>query len=121
VQAARSASDVAALCAELVHGHRTHPAWDAEGCSTCFGANELDELEGLMPGIASSARAHSDVIEANGSHAAKAGPCVRFNDIEGFTRLRAKLDGCLTGARLAKNRAALALSDALAPMGHARP
>lgn len=113
MHAARSAAIVAALCAELVHGYRRHPTWDTD-CSSCFAADELDELEGLMPGIASTARAHSDVIEADGSHPRKAGPCVRFNEIEGFTRLRAKLDGCLTGARQASERAA-------AVIGHLAP
>lgn len=114
MHAARTASSVAALCAELVHGYRQHPAWDADGCSSCYGADELDELEGVMPGFASTARAQSDVIEADGSHALKAGPCVRFNAIEGFTRLRAKLDGCLTGARFASDRAAAALAETVA-------
>lgn len=109
VQAARSAGTVATLCAELVFGYRHHPAWDGEGCSACYQADDLDTLEGLIPGIASSARAHSDVIEADGSHAAKAGPCVKADGLEIFLRLRAKLDGCLTGARLAKDRAAAAL------------
>jgi hypothetical protein len=119
VQAARAAGQVATLCAELVYGYRLHPAWDAEGCSGCYGAEELDELEGLMPGIASAARGHSDVIESDGSHPSKAGPCVRFDDVEGFTRLRAKLDGCLTGARFASDRAAAALAGDLAPAaGH---
>lgn len=118
VQAARTAGRVGTLCAELVHGYRRHPGWDAEGCTLCYGADELDELEGLMPGFASAARAQGDVIEADGSHASKAGPCVRFNQIEGFTRLRAKLDGCLTGARLAGDRAAAALAGTLAPAGH---
>lgn len=113
LHAARTAGTVAALCAELIHGYRRHPAWDAEGCASCFGAEELDELEGLMPGFASSARSQSDVIEADGSHPAKAGPCVRLNDVEGFTRLRAKLDGCLTGARLACDRAVAALAESL--------
>lgn len=114
LQSARTAGSVSALCAELVHGYQRHPAWDADGCAACYGADELDELEGFMPGFASTARAQADVIEADGSHAAKAGPCVRFNDIEGFTRLRAKLDGCLTGARVAGDRAAAALADTLA-------
>ena len=114
LHAARTAGVVAALCAELVHGYRRHPAWDVEGCASCFGAEELDELEGLMPGFASSARSQSDVIEADGSHPAKAGPCVRLNDVEGFTRLRAKLDGCLTGSRLAGDRAVAALAESLA-------
>jgi hypothetical protein len=117
MHAARTAGSIGTLCAELVHGYRRHPAWDAEGCASCYGAEELDELEGLMPGFASTARAQSDVIEADGSHAAKAGPCVRFNQIEGFTRLRAKLDGCLTGARLAGDRAAAALAEPLTVAG----
>ena len=40
----------------------------------------------------------------------KAGPCVRFAGLEDFVRLRAKLDGCLTGCRLAKDRAAESLT-----------
>ena len=40
----------------------------------------------------------------------KAGPCVKFDGLEDFVRLRAKLDGCLTGCRLAKDRAAEALT-----------
>jgi hypothetical protein len=117
LHAARTAGTVGARCAELVHGYRRHPAWDAAGCASCYGAEELDELEGLMPGFASSARAQDDVIESDGSHPVKAGPCVKFNEIEGFTRLRAKLDGCLTGARLAGDRAAAALAGTLTLAG----
>jgi hypothetical protein len=118
VQAARAAGAVGTACAELVHGYRRHPAWDVEGCASCYGADELDEIEGLMPGFASTARGQADVIERDGSHVAKAGPCVRFNEIDGFTRLRAKLDGCLTGARLAGDRAAAALADSVAAAGN---
>ncbi|HSK08667.1 MAG TPA: hypothetical protein VK911_03760, partial [Vicinamibacterales bacterium] len=50
-----------------------------------------------------------------GSHEAKAGPCVRFPGLDDFNRLRAKLDGCLTGARLAKDRAAEALKTIRVP------
>jgi hypothetical protein len=109
VNAARAASAAGAICAELVFGYRRHLAWNEEGCSTCYQAEHLDELEGLMPGIASSARAHADVVEADGTHAAKAGPCATFDGLDTFMRLRAKLDGCLTGARLARARAAAAL------------
>jgi hypothetical protein len=114
VQAARSAGAVATLCAELVFGYRSHPAWNAEGCSACYQADDLDTLEGWIPGLASSARAHDDVIESDGSHAAKAGPCAKADGLETFIRLRAKLDGCLTGARLAKDRAAAALPRVMA-------
>ena len=45
----------------------------------------------------------------------KAGPCVRFDGYEEFARLRARLDGCLTGNRLAKDRAASALVRVMIP------
>jgi hypothetical protein len=111
VNAARAASAAGATCAELVFGYRRHLAWNAEGCASCYQAEHLDELEGLMPGIASSARAHADVVEADGTHAAKAGPCATFDGLDTFMRLRAKLDGCLTGARLARGRAAATLGN----------
>jgi hypothetical protein len=109
INAARVASATGATCAELAFGYRRHLAWNEEGCASCYQADALDELEGLMPGIASSARAHADVIESDGTHAAKAGPCATFDRLDTFMRLRAKLDGCLTGARLARGRAAAAL------------
>lgn len=114
VQSARAAGVVAALCAEIVFGSRHHPAWDADGCSSCYHADDLDTLEGWIPGIASAARAHSDVIEADGSHPLKAGPCAKVDGLDTFIRLRAKLDSCLTGARVAKARAAAALPSILA-------
>ena len=58
----------AAVCAELVFGYNRHPAWDTEGCATCYQADELETLEGLIPGIASLARGYTDVIESDGSH-----------------------------------------------------
>jgi len=110
VQSARAAGEIARICAELVFGYHRHPAWDEASCHACYQAGELDVLEGIIPGIASSARAYSDVAEKGEKHPAKAGPCVRFAGQEGFVRLRAKLDGCLTGCRLAKDRAAEALT-----------
>jgi hypothetical protein len=114
VQSVRAAGAVGTLCAEIVFGSRHHPAWDTDGCSSCYGADDLDTLEGWIPGIASSARAHSDVIEADGSHPLKAGPCAKVDGLDTFIRLRAKLDSCLTGARVAKARAAAALPSILA-------
>jgi hypothetical protein len=35
---------------------------------------------------------------------------VKFKGLEAFVQLRTKLDGCLTGSRLAKDRAAEALT-----------
>ncbi len=114
VQCARAAGEVGRICAELVYGYNRHPAWTEESCRTCYGAEDLDALEGIIPGIAGAARACADVTE-EGQHPAKAGPCVQLDGIEPFVRLRLKLDGCLTGARLAKDRAAEALTKVMIP------
>jgi hypothetical protein len=115
VQAARAAGEVGRIAAELVHGYSRHPAWDAAGVASCCQGDALDELEGLIPGIASCARTYDDVVEADGSHAPKAGPCVKRPGLEPFIALRTRLDGCLTGARLAKDRAAGALTTVMIP------
>jgi alkylation response protein AidB-like acyl-CoA dehydrogenase len=110
VQSARAAGEAGRVCAEIVHGYNRHPAWDETSCHACYCAEELASLEGVIPGIDGSARAYSDVSETGENHPCKAGPCVKFDGLEDFARLRAKLDGCLTGCRLAKDRAAEALT-----------
>jgi hypothetical protein len=65
-----------------------------------------------MPGITGAA---TDVIAEDGSHPAKAGPCASFEGLEQFTRLRTKLDGCLTGSQLAKDRASESLTKVMIP------
>ncbi len=64
----------------------------------------------MIPGIDGAARAYTDVTETNEVHPRKAGPCVKCDGLEPFVRLRTKLDSCLTGTRLAKDRAAEALT-----------
>jgi alkylation response protein AidB-like acyl-CoA dehydrogenase len=115
VQSARSAGEVGRVCAELVFGYNRHPAWDTEGCATCYQAGDLDAMESLIPGMASLARGYTDVIEDDGAHPPKAGPCVRFEGLDQFSRLRARMDGCLTGSQLAKDRAAEALTKVMIP------
>ena len=115
VQSARAAGEVGRICSELVFGYNRHPAWDAEGCASCYHAEDLEAMEGMIPGIASMARGYTDVIESDGSHAAKAGPCARFEGYDQFTRLRVRMDGCLTGSHLAKDRAAEALTRVMIP------
>jgi alkylation response protein AidB-like acyl-CoA dehydrogenase len=110
VQAARAAGEVGRITAELVNGYNRHPAWDARGCSGCYGEGDLAALEQMIPGIESTAGSYGDIIALDGSHAVKAGPCVRFQGLDDFLRLRGRLDGCLTGSRLAKDRAAEALT-----------
>ena len=112
IQAARSAGEVGRICAELVFGYNRHPAWDEEGYKGCYRSDELDSLEGLIPGISSCA---SDVVGEDGSHPVKAGPCASCKGLEGFQRIRTKLDGCLTGAQLAKDRAAEAIAKVMIP------
>ena len=109
VQAARGAGEAGRICADLVFGYKRHPAWDGEGC---YRTDELLALEATIPGLASVA---TDVVDEDGSHPAKAGPCARFDGLEQFTKLRNRLDGCLTGAQLAKERAADALTKVMIP------
>ncbi|HWB96918.1 MAG TPA: acyl-CoA dehydrogenase family protein, partial [Bryobacteraceae bacterium] len=84
VQAAHASGEAARICAELVFGYNRHPAWDEESCRNCYQAEDLDALESVMPGIASLARSYTDVVEADGSHPLKAGPCARTEGLERF-------------------------------------
>jgi alkylation response protein AidB-like acyl-CoA dehydrogenase len=112
VQVARAAGEVARICAELVYGYNRHPEWDEEARKQCYSSGEIDKLEECIPGIASCA---VDVISADGSHPDKAGPCAKCSSVAGFGELRNRLDGCLTGARLAKDRCAEAASKVMIP------
>ena len=115
VHSARAAGETGRVCAELVHGYNRHPAWDTEGCASCYQSEDLECMEALIPGIASLARGYTDVIENSGAHESKAGPCVRFHGLEQFATLRMRMDGCLTGSQLAKDRAADALTKVMIP------
>ena len=112
VQVARSAGEVGRICAELVNGYNRHPAWDDEGYKGCYCADELAELESLIPGISAVA---TDIVDEQGHHPLKAGPCPACHGLDAFQRLRTKLDGCLTGSMLAKDRAADALTKVMIP------
>ncbi|MGC1425013.1 MAG: acyl-CoA dehydrogenase family protein [Terracidiphilus sp.] len=112
VQSAQAAGEVSRICAELVFGYNEHPIWDQRGCSACFSAAELDELEETMPGIAAMA---VDVVSANGGHPMKAGPCANCAGAGEFLRLQNKLCSCLSGSRLAKDRAADTVSKVMIP------
>ncbi len=112
VQTARASGEIARICAELVFGYDRHPAWDEEGSRGCWHQDELDEIEGLIPGFNAYAL---DVIQSDGSHPQKAGPCVKCHGAQPFLTLHSKLDTCLTGSRLAKDRAAEAISKIMIP------
>jgi hypothetical protein len=113
VQAARAAGEVARICTDLVFGYNRHPAW--EDADKAYQAEDLESLEGVIPGIVACAQSWGDVVEADGSHPPKAGPCVRFQGMETFVAMRSKLGGCGTGAGLAKDRAAHSLTTVMIP------
>ena len=73
-------------------------------------------METLIPGIASAgARLYRRGRRRTALTPHKAGPCARFDGLEQFTTLRVRMDGCLTGSRLAKDRAADALTKVMIP------
>jgi hypothetical protein len=111
-QAAQSAGEVSRICGELIFGYNRHPAWDEEEHRNCFLASELEELEETMPGISAMAL---DVLAADGSHPQKAGPCAGCIGSSEFLRMQSRLTMCLSGARLAKDRAAETVSKVMIP------
>ncbi len=111
-QAAQAAGEVSRICAELVFGHTRHPAWAESEHKSCFLTRELEDLEGTMPGIMAMGL---DVLAADGSHPAKAGPCAGCAGSSEFLRLQSRLTMCLTGSRLAKDRAADTVSKVMIP------
>jgi alkylation response protein AidB-like acyl-CoA dehydrogenase len=111
-QAAQAAGEVSRICAELVFGYNCHPSWDEEEHRSCFLASELDVLEETMSGISAMA---SDVLAADGTHPQKAGPCAGCAGNEDFLRLQSRLTACLSGSRLAKDRAAETVAKVMIP------
>jgi alkylation response protein AidB-like acyl-CoA dehydrogenase len=111
-QAAQAAGEVSRICAELVFGYNCHPSWDEEEHRNCFLAGELEEFEETMPGISAMAL---DVLAADGTHPHKAGPCAGCAGSADFLRMQNRLTACLTGSRLAKDRAAETVSKVMIP------
>jgi len=111
-QAAAAAGEVSRICAELVFGYNQHPNWDEEEHKSCFLASELEEYEVTMPGIGAMA---VDVIASDGSHPQKAGPCADCAGNNEFLRLQNRLSACLSGSRLAKDRAAENVATVMIP------
>jgi alkylation response protein AidB-like acyl-CoA dehydrogenase len=93
VQVARAAGEIGRICAELVHGYNRPLDRDKDALETWYQA---------------------DVIKEEGSHVSKPGDSIDEH-LQTFVRLRSKLDVCLSGARLAKDRAATALSKVTIP------
>jgi alkylation response protein AidB-like acyl-CoA dehydrogenase len=106
VQAASAGGEVGRICSSLVFGYNEHPTWTSDS-DRVYSAEEVAALENVMPGLCSCA---IDVVDEDGATPLKRGPCVRFDGYESFTLRRNKLDGCLTGSRLAKDNAAQAVA-----------
>ena len=85
VQSARAAGEVGRICAELVFGYNRSPVNAAQGDACCCVDKDLGTLEKAFPGM------------------------------EMFLRLRVKLDSCLAGSRLAKDRAAAGVMKVMIP------
>jgi alkylation response protein AidB-like acyl-CoA dehydrogenase len=111
-QAAEAAGEVSRICGELVFGYNAHPTWNDQSHKGCFLQCEIAEYEETMPGIAAFA---VDVLAANLTHPEKAGPCASCGGASEFLRLQNKLTMCLTGSRLAKDRAAETVSKVMIP------
>ena len=96
-------------------GYNRHPAWDTEGCATCYQAGDLDAMESLIPGMASLARGYTDVIEARWRASRQGRPLRPLRRPRPVLPPARALDGCLTGSQLAKDRAAEALTKVMIP------
>ncbi len=111
VESARAAGEVGRICSQLIFGYKAHPSWEP-GEQEASSGEELLEIENLIPGMAGLAAGAAGTTCV---HVPKAGPCARFEGLEHFVRLRTRLDGCLTGSHLAKDRAAEALKQVIIP------
>jgi len=101
---------VGRICAELVFGYNRHPSWDSEGCACCYRGTPQAEIEKIVPGLPMLAKGHAEEVADH-----QRGPCFRHEGFDHFTRMRIRLDGCLTGSRLAKDRAAESVSKVMIP------
>ncbi len=110
LQAAQAAGEVSRVCSTLAYGYLRHPGWD--GCNACASEDELVAIEGVVPGASGFT---SEYVRADGSHDAKAGPCVHPEGLGDFIRLRTKLDGCMAGSMLARDAAAESLQKVMIP------
>jgi len=115
VQCAWASGEVSRIAAMLVHGYHNHPEWNNDSVAACFNVDELDDLDGMVPGISSCAMQYSDVVPEGEDHPVKRGPCAKIAQFDTFNNLRIKLDGCLSGFGLAKDRAARAVTEVMIP------
>ncbi|MCX8108200.1 MAG: acyl-CoA dehydrogenase, partial [Verrucomicrobiae bacterium] len=102
VQAARAAGEVGRIAAELVYGYRCDLGTRA-GRDACYS-------ESTSPESAPNAHIHSAAADSESADLA-----LFPTELQQFAKLRMKLDICLAGSRLAKDRAAQALTTVMVP------
>lgn len=100
VQAARSAGEASRICAELVYGYRGHTAAEGAAPGTCCKPGRLEAAESIACG---------------GNPVQHTGQCVAFDGMDEFVQLRNLVEGSLVGSRLAKDRAADAVTRVMIP------
>ncbi len=59
VQSAHAAGEVGRITAELVYGYNRHPSWDDVCAVGCCTAQEVDDLDTLIPGYGATARSYA--------------------------------------------------------------
>ncbi len=112
-QAAQAAGEVSRICAELVFGYNRHPAWDEE---------EHQQLL-LWPASWKSSKRPCPASRPWPSMCWRPTAVIRRKPARArvaqaaseFLRLQNQLDSCLTGSRLAKDRAAETVSKVMIP------
>jgi len=115
VHCARAAGEVGRITSELVYGYDRHPAWQLDECGGCSLAVIADVLDEAMPGYSAYSEKFAADIDRASIEPDKAGPCPCKREAGPFEKLRKKMDGCLTGTRLAKDRAGQSLVNVMIP------
>lgn len=87
VQSAAAAGEVGRVCTELVFGYTAQPLW-SDSCSQCC---------------------------TGGQATAEGRPCLAEDGLQDYLALRTRMDSCLCGTRMAKDRAAAALAQVMIP------
>lgn len=115
VHTVRAAGEVSRICSELVYGYDRHEVWECDESGSCFAHRVNDALNEAMPGYSMTAEEVAAELTDTGDAPLKMGPCVCKTTHQDFNKLKTKLDGCLTGGRLAKDRAARAITEVMIP------
>ena len=110
-QAAQAAGEVSRICAELVFGYNRHPAWDEEGATAASSPANSKSTKRPCP----ASPPWPSMSWPPTAPIRKGRPLRRLRRHSDFLRLQNKLTTCLSGSRLAKDRAADTVSKVMIP------